>query len=162
MGKLHYHLLSKNATAPEQDYKYDVGINLFASEEVIIKANQQQRVRTDVQLKPTAGHYIQLMGRSGLAEKKIYVHMGVIDCGYTGPIIVLLRNQSEEDFVVNVGDKIVQAVITKFDSCLELVESSYDLSRHCDCHDGLMRGDSGFGSTGTKSKFDERGRLQPS
>ena len=159
MGKLHYHLLSRNATAPEQDYENDAGINLFSSQSKIIKPNEQQRVRTDVQLKPPEGHYIQLMGRSGLAEKKIFVHMGVIDCEYTGQIFVLLRNQSEEEFVVNVGDKIVQAVIIKFDSCLEIAESLSDLSKtilRSSRARGRARGSRGFGSTGKKSKFEEQ------
>jgi len=80
--------------------------------------------------------------RSGLSKRRIDVALGTIDSDYTGPIGVIITNNSIEDFVVKVGDRIAQLVITE--CCTpELIA--------VDALTETARGGGGFGSTGVSS-----------
>ena len=57
------------------------------------------------------GCYGRIAPRSGLALKKfIDIGAGIIDTDYRGEIGVILFNFSNEDFVLNMGDKIAQII----------------------------------------------------
>ena len=77
--------------------------------------------------------------RSGLSKRGIDVAIGTIDSGYTGEVKANIINNSDEDFIVNNGDRICQIAIRKYESVLiekvDLLEST-------------ERGDDGFGSSG--------------
>ena len=58
--------------------------------------------------------YGRIAPRSGLAIKKfIDVGAGVIDADYRGELGVILFNFGEEDFIVNMGDRIAQLIFEK-------------------------------------------------
>lgn len=60
---------------------------------------------------------------------------------YRGDVGVILINLSDEDFVINPGERIAQMIINKFEKTkFELVDSLEESER----------GEGGFGSTGTK------------
>lgn len=60
---------------------------------------------------------------------------------YRGDVGVILINLSDEDFVINPGERIAQMIINKFEKIeFELVDSLEESER----------GEGGFGSTGTK------------
>ena len=81
--------------------------------------------------------------RSGLALKKfIDVGAGVIDSDYRGELGVILFNFSDEDFVINMGDRIAQLIFEKIKTP-ELKE--------LDSLEGTGRGEEGFGSTGVSA-----------
>jgi len=66
---------------------------------------------------------------------------GTIDADYRGEIGVVLINLSNEDFVVNDGERIAQMVIARHEQGdLELVEEL----------DSTERGEGGYGHTGVK------------
>ncbi len=80
--------------------------------------------------------------RSGLAAKfgvTVLNTPGTIDADYRGEIKVILVNLSNQDFVVNPGERIAQMVVAKF----EQVE--WD---EVEVLDETVRGEGGFGSTG--------------
>ena len=59
-------------------------------------------------------YYGRIAPRSGLALKKfIDVGAGVIDSDYRGEIGVVLFNFGNDDFVVNMGDKIAQLIFER-------------------------------------------------
>lgn len=60
---------------------------------------------------------------------------------YRGDVGVILVNLSNEDFVVQPGERIAQMIINKFEQA-ELIE--------VETLDETERGEGGFGSTGTK------------
>ena len=65
---------------------------------------------------------------------------GVIDSDYRGEVKVLLFNFSDDEFVVNVGDRIAQMIIEKIaETKLEKIKTQ---------HSASQRGEGGFGSTG--------------
>ena len=58
--------------------------------------------------------YGRIAPRSGLALKKfIDVGAGVIDSDYRGEIGVILFNFGNEDFEINMGDKIAQLIFER-------------------------------------------------
>ncbi len=90
------------------------------------------------------GNYGRIAPRSGLAAKNfIDVGAGVIDSDYRGEVKVLLFNFSEEEFKVNVGDRIAQLIVEKYTRTE--IEEVQDLSES-------ERGAGGFGSTGVALK----------
>lgn len=79
--------------------------------------------------------------RSGLTSKGIDSGIGTIDFDYRGEVKGCLINNSDEDFIVRVGDRICQiaireAPVIEFEQVAELTETE--------------RGENGFGSTGLK------------
>ena len=89
-----------------------------------------------------AGYEAQVRPRSGLAFKKgitVLNTPGTIDADYRGEVGVILVNLSNEDFVVEDGERVAQMVIAKheqpfWEEVEELIETE--------------RGSGGFGSTG--------------
>jgi len=88
------------------------------------------------------GYEAQIRPRSGLALKKgitVLNTPGTIDPDYRGEIGIILVNLSQEDFVINDGERIAQMVVAKY----ETVE--WEL---CSSLDKTERGVGGFGHTG--------------
>ena len=86
----------------------------------------------------------QVRPRSGLALKKgitVLNSPGTIDADYRGEVGVLLINLSQEDFVVNDGERIAQMVIARHEQA-EFVE--------VDVLNETERGEGGYGHTGVK------------
>lgn len=93
-----------------------------------------------MQIEPGRAGFI--FARSGLGVRHGIVPsncVGVIDSDYRGEILVGLRNQSQEAFVIEPGMRVAQMVILAVDTP-ELLE--------CDTLDDTARGAGGFGSTG--------------
>ena len=76
-------------------------------------------------------------------EKFINVGASVIDADYRGELGVILFSFGEEDFVINMGDKIAQLIFEKIKT--PTIKETNDL-------DDTRRGERGFGSTGIKSE----------
>jgi dUTP pyrophosphatase len=88
------------------------------------------------------GTEAQVRPRSGLAAKKgitVLNAPGTVDADYRGEIGVILVNISNEDFVINDGERIAQLVIAKHERAewqrVEILSET-------------ERGAGGFGSTG--------------
>jgi dUTP pyrophosphatase len=91
---------------------------------------------------------IQIRPRSGLAAKNgvtVLNTPGTIDADYRGEIKVILINHGKEDFVINNGDRIAQAVIASV-----IAKNVVKLIKLDNVSDKTERGSGGFGSTGTK------------
>ena len=91
-----------------------------------------------------AGYEAQVRPRSGLAYKKgitVLNSPGTIDADYRGEVGVILVNLSDEDFVVEDGERIAQLVVAKCEQA-DFIETA-ELSK-------TERGEGGFGSTGVK------------
>ena len=85
------------------------------------------------------GVYGRIAPRSSLALHRILVGRGVVDPDYRGPLNIILYNFSEEDFVVNIGDRIAQLICERI--AIPTVVEATKLSE-------TERNSKGFGSTG--------------
>ena len=134
------HDLPKYATS--QSAGLDLRANL--EESFTLKPLERKLVPTGLHIALPDGYEAQVRPRSGLAYKKgvtVLNAPGTIDADYRGDIGVILINMSNEDFVVEDGERIAQLVIAKYDQA-EWISVS-ELSE-------TNRGEGGFGSTGVK------------
>lgn len=122
------------------------GMDLRANltEPITLKPLERAIVKTGLFIELPIGCEAQVRPRSGLAAKKgitVLNSPGTVDADYRGEIGVILVNLSNEDFVVENGERIAQLVIATHERAdwtevASLSETS--------------RGVGGFGSTGTK------------
>jgi dUTP pyrophosphatase len=135
-----------NHALPNYETIASAGMDLRAnlSEARLLKPLERSIVGTGLFIELPIGYEAQVRPRSGLAAKKgitVLNAPGTIDADYRGEIGVILVNLSNEDFVIENGERIAQLVIAKHERAEwiqvnELTETS--------------RGEGGFGSTGTK------------
>ena len=91
---------------------------------------------------------IQVRPRSGLAAKNgvtVLNTPGTVDADYRGEVKVILINHSENDFVINHGDRIAQAVVAAVTA-----KNFIKLTKVDNIDEETERGSGGFGSTGVK------------
>lgn len=124
----------------------DAGADLRAAESVKIMQGNRALVKTGISIALPEGYVGLVHPRSGLALKHgitVLNTPGTIDSGYRGEIGVILYNAGFEPFEVNVGDRIAQLVIQKFETAeFEIV----------DVLNETERGDGGFGSSGVSDE----------
>lgn len=134
-------LLDEKAVEPSYAKPGDAGADLYSIEDCIIHARGQRLVRTGIALEIPKGYFGLVRPRSGLATKHgIGINTsGVIDSGYRGELSVTLINHTDENYRIQVHDRIAQIVfIPVFNPEFEIVS---ELSE-------TERGDGGYGSTG--------------
>ena len=118
---------------PEYATPQSAGVDLRANldEPVVMKPMERRLI-------PTA----QVRPRSGLAIKKgitVLNTPGTIDADYRGEIGVILINLSQEDFIVNDGERIAQMIIARHEQAEWIKVETLDETE---------RGAGGFGHSG--------------
>lgn len=111
---------------------------------VTLRPMERGLIKTGLFMELPAGYEAQVRPRSGLALKKgitVLNSPGTIDADYRGELCVILINLSQEDFVINDGERIAQMVIARCEQ-VEVVQVE-ELS-------DTERGTGGFGHTGAK------------
>ena len=109
---------------------------------IILKPLERAIVKTGLFIALPQGFEAQVRPRSGLAAKKgitVLNSPGTVDADYRGEIGVILVNLSNEDFIINDGERIAQLVIAKHERI------SW---QEVKILDETQRGSGGFGSTG--------------
>ena len=135
-----HHPLPQYATT--QSAGMDLRANL--EEPVLLKPMERKLIPTGLHIALPVGYEAQVRPRSGLALKKgitVLNSPGTIDADYRGEVGVLLLNLSQEDFVVNDGERIAQMVIARHE------QGSF---MPVDVLDETERGEGGYGHTGVK------------
>ena len=133
-----------NNDLPRYETELSAGMDVrsFIESPIILKPLERKLVNTGLYAQLEKGYEIQVRPRSGLALKKgitVLNSPGTIDADYRGEIGVILINLSNDDFVINSGDRIAQLVVSKHEQPnLEQTDSL----------DSTLRGEKGFGSTG--------------
>ena len=128
--------------ATPQSAGMDLRANL--SESIVLKPLERRLIPTGLHIALPAGYEAQVRPRSGLALKKgitVLNSPGTIDADYRGEVGVLLINLSQEEFVVNDGERIAQMVIARHEQG-EFVP--------VEVLDETERGEGGYGHTGVK------------
>ena len=120
----------------------DLRVNIIES--ITLKPLERTLVKTGLFIQLPVGYEAQVRPRSGLAYKKgvtVLNSPGTIDADYRGEIGVILVNLSNQEFVIENGERVAQMVIAKHEQAdwieVETLEET-------------ERGAGGFGSTGVK------------
>lgn len=131
---------------PNYETIASAGMDLRANltESITLKPLERAIVKTGLLIELPIGYEAQVRPRSGLAAKNgitVLNAPGTIDADYRGEIGVILVNLSNEDFVIQNGERIAQLIVAKHERAewiqvQELTETS--------------RGEGGFGSTGVR------------
>ncbi len=129
---------------PVYETEHAAGMDLKASLDtpLTLKPLERLLIPTALFIELPVGYEAQVRPRSGLAFKHgitVLNSPGTIDADYRGEIKVILINLSNQEFVINHGDRIAQMVISKHENAhWQVVESLNETSR----------GEGGFGHTG--------------
>lgn len=133
-------------TLPRYATAQSAGMDLRANleESIVLKPLERCLVPTGLYIALPEGYEAQVRPRSGLALKKgitVLNAPGTVDADYRGEVGVLLVNLSQEDFVVNDGERVAQMVIARHETAdfIEVEEL-----------DETERGAGGYGHTGVK------------
>ncbi|TKD65059.1 dUTP diphosphatase [Flavobacterium sp. ASW18X] len=140
-------IINKSAHAlPHYETLASAGMDLRANieESIILKPLERTIVKTGLFIELPVGYEAQVRPRSGLAAKKgitVLNAPGTVDADYRGEIGVILVNLSNEEFVIENGERVAQLIIAKHERA-EWVS--------VDKLSDTERGSGGFGSTGVK------------
>ena len=128
--------------ATVQSAGMDLRANIDAP--ITLKPLERKLVPTGLYIALPEGFEAQVRPRSGLALKHgltVLNAPGTIDADYRGEIGVVLINLSQEDFVINYGERIAQMVIARHEQASFQVVAELDETE---------RGTGGYGHTGVK------------
>lgn len=128
--------------ATPQSAGMDLRANL--EEPVVLHPMERRLIPTGLHIALPEGYEAQVRPRSGLALRHgltVLNAPGTIDADYRGEIGVVLINLSQEDFIINDGERIAQLVVARYEQVeFSLVETL----------DETERGEGGYGHTGVK------------
>ena len=127
------------AYATPQSAGMDLRANLDAP--ITLHPMERRLIPTGLHIALPEGYEAQVRPRSGLALKHgltVLNTPGTIDADYRGEIGVVLINLSQEDFVVNDGERIAQMVIARHEQGDFVVVEQLDETE---------RGEGGYGHT---------------
>ena len=130
------------AYATHQSAGLDLRANL--SEPIVLRPVERALIPTGLHIALPDGYEAQVRPRSGLALKHgitVLNTPGTIDADYRGELKVLLVNFSNDDFVVNDGERIAQMVVARYEQVQFETVSVLDETE---------RGEGGYGHTGVK------------
>ena len=118
------------------------GVDLRASEGVLLLPGERAIVPTGLRIEIPYGYEAQVRPRSGIAIRNgvtILNSPGTIDSDYRGEVKVIIINHGHDPFIINAGDRIAQLVFAPV-ARVHWIEDD-DLSQ-------TVRGEGGFGSSG--------------
>ena len=141
--KVNFVKMHENAQVPMRNKEDDgaAGYDVKAGESHILYPNETYAVGTGIKCALPEGTFAMIVSRSGLSLKGIIVNNapGIIDSTYRGEWKVILHNQSNRIFNINIGDRIAQCLLMNYNTInfTEVEEL-----------DSTERGEKGFGSSG--------------
>ena len=122
-------------------HEFDAGLDICSNENIEVPARGRQLIKTGIRLKIPDGMAGLVWSRSGLSVKHgIEVGAVLIDSTYRGELCVLLYNHSDIPFAIQKGNRIAQLLT------VPILLGRYVKVKSLD---ETIRGDGGFGSTGT-------------
>lgn len=118
----------------------DAGIDLRSVSNLTIKPKQRSLVKTGIHMAIPPGLVGLIRDRSGLAHSYgIHVMAGVIDANYRGEIGVVLLNTGDQNYSIQINDRIAQLIILPV-AVVEIEE--------VETLNNTNRAEGGWGSTG--------------
>ena len=131
--------LHPDALLPKMQREGDAAFDIYSCDDYSLEVGEVVSIDCGVACEIPDGYKIMINGRSGLAKKGIFCHVGTVDPNYKGMIGTILVNLSGSKYWVHKGDRVgqisLQAIVpTSFEIVEELSQS--------------VRGEQGFGSSG--------------
>lgn len=137
--------LLPDAIIPKYGSQFAAGADLYAcGESTEIAPGETKLIHTGIAMELPLGTVGLIYARSGLASKRGLApanKVGVVDCDYRGEVMVALHNHGDAVQTIEAGERIAQLVIAPY------YTADFTL---CDELSETVRGEGGFGSTGTK------------
>jgi dUTP pyrophosphatase len=135
---------AKEFPLPCYETKGAAGVDLRASEKLLLMPGERAAVATGLRVEIPEGYEAQVRPRSGIALVNgvtLLNSPGTIDSDYRGEIKVIMINHGSVPFSIDVGDRIAQLIIAPAIR-VSWIEEEY-LST-------TERGEGGLGSSGRK------------
>lgn len=149
-----------NLNKPFYANKGDAGMDIRASEDVLIKPGETKLIKTNIKLSIPEGFQVEVRPRSGISLNtplRVTNSPGTVDSGYKDEVGVIMHNTSlngnetytlndkgnkQGSYLIKKDDRVAQMVLTrhyniKFEEVDDVTDNSFD------------RG-GGFGSSGIK------------
>ena len=136
--------LNDKVTLPTRGSEYAAGYDLYAAIEnnITVPAHSTEKIGTGLSFELPDETFAAIFARSGLATKQGLRPancVGVCDSDYRGEYIVAIHNDTDEDKIIEPGERIAQMILMPYIP-MTFVETD-ELSES-------GRGQDGFGSTG--------------
>ena len=137
--------LYENAKLPVYGTEFSAGADLCAclEEPVTLQPGETRLISIGIAMEIPAGYAGLVYARSGLASKRGLApanKVGVVDSDYRGEFFVPLHNHGSVPQTIEPGDRIAQMILTPYLTA-NFIEA--------DTLSDTVRGEGGFGSTGT-------------
>lgn len=131
--------LIEGGRIPEYKTKGSAGADCYSRVDDLIFPKETKIIPLGFCVEIPEGYEMQIRPRSGLSTKGKIGILGTIDSDYRGEVCAIIHNNSDEEFKVNKGDRIVQAIVAPVEQVgFYLVNSLSETER----------GTGGFGHTG--------------
>lgn len=117
------------------------GMDFYQPESVVIEPHQTQYVTLGLAMEIPKGYMLMLAPRSSMSKTPLVIHnsFGVIDADYRGEIKGIFKNTSDDEYLIQKGDRLLQGILVPV-GALKLLEVD-ELTE-------TARGAGGIGSTG--------------
>ena len=117
------------------------GMDFYQPESVVIEPHQTQYVTLGLAMEIPKGYMLMLAPRSSMSKTPLVVpnSFGVIDADYRGEIKGIFKNTSDDEYLIQKGDRLLQGILVPV-GALKLLEVD-ELTE-------TARGSGGIGSTG--------------
>ena len=145
MTKLKVKIVNRSKhSLPEYSTGLSAGMDLRANlgEPMVLGPGERRLIPTGLYIELPEGYEAQIRPRSGLALKKgitVLNSPGTIDADYRGEVGIILVNLSDEQFVINDGERICQMIVARHETVVWDEVQEVGETR---------RGEGGFGHTG--------------
>lgn len=138
--KVQFKKCHEDAIIPKYAHSTDSGMDIFAIDNHSLYSSNTVRVRTGLQMILPSGYEAQIRPKIGLSLKGLHIHLGTIDNGYEGEIMINVCCLNNREYVIKKGEKIAQIVIQKIEQ--------FEVEEIFEIENKSTRGSGGFGSTG--------------
>lgn len=130
-----------NALLPKIGSEDAAGIDFYQPESVVIEPHQTQYVTLGLAMEIPKGYMLMLAPRSSMSKTPLVIpnSFGVIDADYRGEIKGIFKNTSDDEYLIQKGDRLLQGILVPV-GALNLLEVD-ELAE-------TERGSGGIGSTG--------------
>lgn len=117
------------------------GMDFYQPESVVIEPHQTQYVTLGLAMEIPKGYMLMLAPRSSMSKTPLVIpnSFGVIDADYRGEIKGIFKNTSDDAYLIQKGDRLLQGILVPV-GALKLLEVD-ELTE-------TVRGAGGIGSTG--------------